>query len=109
NMLTRCDKILIAVIALLCVLSVGLIFTGGGGTKVVITVDNKEVAVLPLYKNGEQTVKTEYGTNTVTVKDGKCFVSHTDCKNLICKNTAAIYKTGQAVVCAPHHLVAEVR
>ena len=108
-MLTRYDKILIIALSLLCVLSVGFLFSGKNQSKVVITVDNKQVAVLPLNQDGEKVITTAYGTNTVTVKDGKCRVTHTDCKNLICQKTAAISRYGESIVCAPHHLVAEVR
>lgn len=108
-MLTRYDKILIGAISLLCVLSVGLFFTGKNQSKVVVTVDNKQVAQLSLSQNAQKVITTPYGTNTVTVKDGKCQITHTDCKNLTCQKTAAISRYGQAIVCAPHHLVAEVR
>lgn len=108
-MLTRYDKILAAAISLLCILSVGLFFTGENQSKVIVTVDNKQVAALPLNRDGEKVITTPYGCNTVTVKGGKCKVTHTDCKNLICQKTAAISRYGESIVCAPHHLVAEVR
>lgn len=53
-------------------------------------------------------VKTEYGTNIVYIHDGGAEVVDADCRDLICKETGFISKTGQTIVCLPHKLVVTI-
>jgi len=53
-------------------------------------------------------VKTEYGSNTVYIHDGGAEVIDADCRDLICKETGFISKTGQTIVCLPHKLVVTI-
>lgn len=53
-------------------------------------------------------IKTENGTNTVTVGGGSIWVSSADCSNQTCVHAGKISLAGQTVICAPHKLVIKV-
>ena len=90
--------IIIAVI----VLSLWL-FPSQGGAEVVISVNGEIYKKLPLDKNCEITVESEYGTNTVVIRDRKVFVTDADCPDKLCEKSA-ISKSGRSIVCLPNRL-----
>ena len=59
-----------------------------------------EDRVIPLESNGIHL--------TVTVKGGAVAVTESDCPDGVCRQTGAIGKTGEAIVCAPGRIVIEV-
>ena len=53
-------------------------------------------------------IKTENGTNTITVGEGSIRVSVADCSNQTCVHAGKISHAGQTVICAPHKLVIKI-
>ena len=90
--------ICIAVIVLL----VCVVFPQGGKSASVY-VDGVLYKKIPLDENSAITVKSDYGENTVAVKDGKVYVESSDCKNALCQKNS-ISKAGQSIVCLPNRL-----
>lgn len=53
-------------------------------------------------------IKTEYGSNTIVVKDGKIGVLDADCPDKICVHTPYISDGIQPIVCMPHKLIIQI-
>lgn len=68
----------------------------------------KTIADLDPEKEYSFEIKTENGTNTVTVGGGSIWVSSADCSNQTCVHAGKISLAGQTVICAPHKLVIKV-
>ncbi|MEL7569986.1 MAG: NusG domain II-containing protein [Eubacteriaceae bacterium] len=102
------DKLIIIIVAAVALIALGitLITASDANNKVVsITVDQKPYMTLPLNKDTTVTVSTQYGSNTVEVKDGSVKVISADCPDKICVHTKAAYKVGDIIVCLPHRLI----
>ena len=74
------------------------------GDKVVISRYGEEIASFPLYEDNI----FDAGTNIISIKDGKVFVSHADCENQVCKKTGSISKANQTIVCAPNGITVSI-
>lgn len=113
-MVKRKNLIWAAVIA--AVIAACLIFiflTGGksGENSAEIYEDGKlvkTIADLDPEKEYSFEIKTENGTNTVSVGGGSIWVSSADCSNQTCVHAGKISLAGQTVICAPHKLVIKV-
>lgn len=105
---TAADIAVVAVICLLAALAWAVPVFSRGGKTVVVRVDNLEVERMSLFKDQEKTVSTEYGTNTVTVQNGACFVNDADCRDGICVTRGKISRAGESIVCLPHRLIVEI-
>ena len=90
--------IIIAVI----VLAIWL-FPSQSGEVVSIYVDGEIYKTLPLDKDCETVVKSEYGTNKVVIRDKKVFVTDADCPDRLCEKNE-ITKSGRSIVCLPNRL-----
>lgn len=103
------DAVLAVFIVLFCILFWVFSFCfNDSGKKVTVSVDNEVVLTLSLNKDATEKIETEYGSNTVTVKNGSCYITDADCKDKICEKHSAISKKGETIVCLPHRLIAEV-
>lgn len=48
------------------------------------------------------------GHNIIEIKDGKVVMKSADCPSQTCVHSAAIYKTGERIVCLPNKVVAVI-
>ena len=101
-------KYWIILLALLLILSAVIAFFFINGRQPADTVqvhsEGKLLYTLFLNKDKTVTVKTDRGSNTITVKDGKVAVTEADCPDGYCM--ARGYCSGGAqIVCLPHRLV----
>ena len=103
DILLLCGVIVIAAI----IFAICFAVIGNGGAYAVITVDGEEYARLPLNEDSQLEVITQYGKNTVTVKDGKVSVTDADCPDKICVSTGTATEL-KTVVCLPHKLTVSV-
>lgn len=96
----------IAVFVLAVVLTVVLMFTvvGEKGDSIEILYDGERI-VLPLYEDANHNVK---GKLTVAVKNGKCSVVKSECRNKTCVKTGEIYRVGESIVCAQFGVIITV-
>ena len=99
-------KIWIIAIALLLVVSIGLsvwlLLPGEGMERAEIWSDGKLLFTVDLRMDQEKTVSTQYGTNVITVKDGKIAVTQADCPDHYCTRTIEIVKT-EFIIIKSHH------
>lgn len=104
-MLKRGDKVIIASVLGLIILSSALLFLGKtDGRAVTIRENNKLIYKGSLYENKV----IELNGNTVEIKDGAVTVTNADCKNQICVNHGAITKKGESIICLPNKVIAEI-
>lgn len=106
----KADFIIIA--AVLAVAAVMLVFLYGSdsntGAYVQIQIDGEIVQTLPLDEDTQYEIKTENGTNTLTISDGSAKMTQADCPDGICKNHKAIDRDGESIICLPHKVVVTV-
>lgn len=104
----KADKMLLAVITLSAVVFLlgGLLRVVFGHTAEYVTVyeENKKVGEYSLKEDGVYDIKTEYGYNQLTVRDGEAYVSLSDCPGGDCMKMRADGRGG-SIICLPHHLV----
>ena len=93
--------------AAMVIFSVCLLIVGNDGEYAVISVDGEQYARLPLDEDTQILVRTEYGENLVSVKDGKVYVSEADCPDKVCVSTGAATEM-RSIVCLPHKLTVTV-
>ncbi len=98
-----CDAVvLVLAVVLTVVLLCTLYGEKGDGVEIVY---GTERMVLPLSVDTRQRVGD---CLTVTVKDGVCYVSESDCKNQTCVKTGKIGRIGETIVCAQNKVVITV-
>ena len=66
--------------------------------------DGTLLMTLDLRQDRVETVETEFGTNTLTVRDGKIAVTAADCPDGYCMQRGWC-AGGPQIVCLPHRLV----
>lgn len=73
----------------------------------VITVDGEEYARLPLSKDTQLVIETEYGKNILVIENGKVYISDADCPDKTCVKTGCADKL-KTIVCLPHRLTVSI-
>ena len=73
----------------------------GHGDEVLVRVNGKEYARLPLNKDTELLIEGDGGTNLLVIKDGKAYISEASCPDLICVKTGCADEL-KSIVCAPN-------
>ncbi|MBE6592849.1 MAG: NusG domain II-containing protein [Ruminococcaceae bacterium] len=103
------DIILLAVIIVAsCVLlTVFCIAYLGSGGEVVVKVDGKEYARLPLDRDAELRIDSGHGYNLLIIKDGKAFISDASCPDLICVKTGYADEL-KSIVCLPNKVTVSI-
>lgn len=108
------NDILLILTLLLIAGAVGLFmfFFKDSGSCVSVAVNGEEVMSLPLDKDTSIEICPENSeddfTNTLTIKDGKAFMSYANCPDQICVNRGEISYEGETIVCLPHKVVVTV-
>ena len=104
-MKTRTWIILLCVVLLSCLgLSIWLLMPRGVAAQAEIWLDGELYKTVDLNQDQEFVVDGPYGTNTVTVKDGKIAVTAADCPDHYCVERG-FCDSGAQIVCLPHRLV----
>lgn len=75
------------------------------GDTVIVKENNQITAQYPL--SVDRAVNLSH--NTFTIKDGKVYMSFSDCKNQICVKTGKISKRGECIVCLPNRVILEIK
>ena len=73
------------------------------GGEAAIYVDGKIYSRLPLEKDCELNVKSDFGENTVSVKNGTVTIIHADCPDKLCEKEK-LDCSGGSIVCLPNRL-----
>ncbi len=77
------------------------------GTTVTITVDGEFYKSVPLDTDTQIMVESEYGKNTVIIKNGEVSVTGANCPDKLCEKES-IGKSGESIVCLPNRLCVTV-
>ena len=88
-----------------------IVMGGAGGTMAVITLDGEEYERIDLSEVEQPydiVIKTQYGTNVVSVQPGAIGVSAADCPDRVCVNTGSITGGGIPIACVPHRLMISI-
>ena len=103
----RIDIIVIASLLLLSLAVLLLVnLTRKEGAYAEIIIDGETVGKYPLAIDG--VYELNGGTNTLTVKDGKAYMSYSSCPDHICENTGSITYVGQTIVCLPNEVTVRI-
>ncbi len=104
-MKTRTWVILLAAVLVLCLgLSLWLLLPGGAASQAQIWSEGELLYTLDLHIDQEKTVTSQYGTNVITVRDGKIAVTQADCPDHYCMDRG-FCSSGAQIVCLPNRLV----
>ena len=107
-MFKKCDFIVFGTIILLSLL-LFILFFGKGGRSVTVTVKGETYGKYSLGRNEKVEIKTELGTNTLIIENGEAYFTDSDCPDKTCQKSGKINTEGEAIVCLPHKVIAEVR
>ncbi len=83
-------------------------FTDGARTAQIVLAETGEVRSVSLGQDADYQISSRGVSLTVTVSGGEIFVSHSDCRDGICKSTPPISRAGQSIVCAPAGVVLRI-
>lgn len=105
------DLLLIAALLLICAaVFFACRFARPKGGSVVVTVDGGEYGSYRLSE--EQTVeifdREGRVTNVLVIEDGRARMREADCPDQLCVHQRAIDRAGEAIVCLPNRVIAEV-
>ena len=104
-MKTRTWIMVLGLVLAICLgLSLWLMRPGKPAGQAQIWLDGELYKTVELNKEQEFTVTGPYGTNTVTVKDGKIAVTAADCPDHYCMQRG-FCDGGAQIVCLPNRLV----
>lgn len=105
------DLILIAGILIIAVAAMAAAFYfHTPGEQVVVTVDGEVYGTYALNEDQTIQIDTEYGSNTLTIQDGKADMTDADCPDLICvKESPLEDDTPRTIVCLPHKVIVEIK
>lgn len=99
----RVDIIVISSFLLLSLVMLGVTqLTQEEGSVVQVTVDGEVVGEYSLLRDG--TYPLNGGTNTLTIQNGKAYMSYSNCPDHVCENTGKIKHVGQTIICLPNRL-----
>ena len=97
--------ILLACVLLLCLgASIFLFLPREGSQQAEIWSDGKLIKTVDLLQEDRFAVESDYGTNIVTVKDGKIAVTEATCPDHYCMQRG-FCNSGTQIVCLPNRLV----
>ena len=75
----------------------------------IISVNGKKVKEVDLSKDETFEIKTEYGKNTISVKDGAISVKDADCPDGLCVRHGGLRNKYDAIVCLPNKMIIEYK
>lgn len=79
------------------------------GNIAIISVNGKEVKEVDLSVEETFDLKTEYGNNTIQIKDGVISVCEADCPDKLCVRHGGLRNKYDAIVCLPNKIVIEYK
>ena len=102
------DAILIISLILIAIFLVLIIESQrSDGSFAVVTVDGEAFGEYDLSHDAEYILNG--GTNILTVKDGKAYISYANCSNQLCVNQGKIFESGERIVCLPNKIMVEIK
>lgn len=109
-MIKKADAILIAVlIAVTAAFCTVRFLSSDKGGVAVVSVNGEIYGEYDINTDISKTVTTEYGSNTIVIKNGKVSVSDADCPDKYCVHHIPVKNEGDMIVCLPHRLTVEIK
>ncbi len=100
--------VIVLVLALTVAGTVGALLLRDQGNTLCVTIDGQEYGKYALELN--QVIEiTGKGNNVLVIQDGQAYMQNADCPDKICVHHAPISRSGEAIVCLPNGVVAEVK
>jgi len=75
----------------------------GGGDNAEISVNGELYKRVSLDNDNEINIETEFGKNTIVIKNGEIYVTDSDCPDKLCEKQR-ISKDGGSIVCLPNRV-----
>lgn len=76
-----------------------------GAGYITARVDGKVMGSWSLSEDGEYEIRTKYGRNLIRICDGRADIEEADCPEGYCMKQKPLEKSGDLLVCLPHHLI----
>lgn len=92
-----------AVIALVAMLALIYILMPQKGSVAAVYVNGELYDKLPLEKDTQLVIETEFGTNTLVIEKNTVRIINSDCPNKQCE-TQSVNKAVRSIVCLPNRL-----
>jgi hypothetical protein len=73
-----------------------------------VSVDGETLAAFPISRDTVYEIPLEEGHTTLTIKDGKAYVSFADCPDKVCASHRPIEYNGESIICLPHKVVISI-
>ena len=109
---TRNDLLLIAALLVLaCAAGLLILFSGGRGESLRVTVDGEEYGIYSLHRDMTLEIRSGadgQGCNLLVIRDGRAFVESATCPDAICVAHRPISREGESIVCLPNRVVITV-
>ncbi len=103
------DLIIIASVLLIALISALAVFlTRDDGAWCAVSVDGKALTAFPLSEDTKYTVFLDEGKNTLTIENGKAYMSFADCPDRLCVKHRPISYDGESIICLPHKVVVSI-
>ncbi|HEY5517405.1 MAG TPA: NusG domain II-containing protein [Coriobacteriia bacterium] len=107
--MTRGDRIVVAVVAVLAIAAWPLASMATGGDAAVAVISGPYATYrVPLDAARRLDVRGLHGTVTVVVGAGSVRVAESDCRDHLCVERGAIAAAGMAIVCAPNGVTVRI-
>lgn len=99
------DFILFSAIISISIILIALLalFLLNNGETVIIRVDGNEYASLPLSKDTELLIKTQYGENLLIIKDSVAYVESASCPKQVCVRSGHLTEI-TPIICKHNHV-----
>jgi hypothetical protein len=106
---TRGDRIVVAVVAVLAIAAWPLAgMAAGGGSAIAVVTGPSATYRVPLDTPRTLELKGLESTVTVVVEDGSVRVASSGCRDHLCVRRGAIEAAGAAIVCAPNGVTVRI-
>ena len=96
----KCDFIVIIAVVLFAMI---WLFSAKEGSVASVYINGELYKKMPLSVDDKLVVKSEFGENTIIVKDGVVFIENSDCENKHCQREK-ISSASRSLVCLPNRL-----
>ena len=106
--LTRFDRYLVLLLALLVGVSFVLPFGRRAGAKIVVDAENKTVFTAPLDQDRRFEIEGPLGTTQLEISDEAVRVLSSPCPQKICIGLGEARRTGDLLACVPNRIVVRV-